>query len=86
MELVNEAPCQGQGLLPTLCRALDDLVVNVCEVAHVLHVVLQLPQQAVQDVKRDIHTRVTCVVLCARKQQWGEGGETPKRGRQGLGD
>lgn len=60
VELVNKPSCQGQRVLLGLCRALDDLVVNVGEVAHVLHLVLQRPQQAVQHVKGDIHTSVTC--------------------------
>ena len=60
MELINEALRQSQRVLPRLRRPGDDLVVDVREVTHVLHVVPQVAQQAVQDVEGDVYARVAC--------------------------
>jgi hypothetical protein len=73
VELIRKARGERERVLAALRRPLDDLVVNVCEVAHVLHVVPQRRQQAIQHVKRDVYARMA----------WGTAGRGGARGQGG---
>jgi hypothetical protein len=62
-KLPDEAASQRKRLLPRRRRPRDDFVVDIREVADVGHSVAQVAQQAVQDVKGNVHACVACVKL-----------------------
>lgn len=60
MELTDESLTQRQRVLTPLRCTRDDLIIHVSEVAHVVHIVLQLPQKAVQNVESHVDTCMAC--------------------------